>query len=117
MASITNLNRNHRKDIVIILFKSLIIKWMKASGLGTAPRKLIEEIRELKSLDVLLTVRDKTIRLGIVLIIESVYKDTFLLLLFPIVDLKTFSVTELFFHSLVQSPALAASFKWSQFPS
>lgn len=72
MASITNLNRNHRKDIVIILFKSLIIKWMKASGLGTAPRKLIEEIRELKSLDVLLTVRDKTIRLRIVLIIESV---------------------------------------------
>ena len=39
---------------------------MKASGLGTAPRKLIEELRELKSLDVLLPTRDKTIRLRMV---------------------------------------------------
>lgn len=41
-------------------------QWMKASGLGTAPRKLIEELRELKSLDVLLPARDKTIRLRMV---------------------------------------------------
>ncbi len=41
-------------------------QWMKASGLGTAPRKLIEEIREVKSLDVLLPARDKTIRLRVV---------------------------------------------------
>jgi transposase len=41
-------------------------QWMKASGLGTAPRKLIEELRELKSLDVLLPTRDKTIRLRMV---------------------------------------------------
>jgi hypothetical protein len=33
---------------------------MKASGLGTAPRKLLEELRELRSLDVLLPTRDKT---------------------------------------------------------
>ena len=38
-------------------------QWMKASGLGTAPRKLLEELRELKSLDVLLSTRDKTLRL------------------------------------------------------
>ena len=39
---------------------------MKASGLGTAPRKLIKELRELKSLDVLLPTREKTIRLRMV---------------------------------------------------
>ena len=41
-------------------------QWMKASGLGTAPRKLIEEMREVRSLDVLLPARDKTIRLRVV---------------------------------------------------
>ena len=41
-------------------------QWMKASGLGTAPRKLMEELRELKSLDVLLPAREKTIRLRMV---------------------------------------------------
>jgi hypothetical protein len=39
---------------------------MKASGLGTAPRKLLEELRELKSLDVLLPTREKTLRLRMV---------------------------------------------------
>jgi hypothetical protein len=39
---------------------------MKASGLGTAPRKLLEEMREIKSLDVLLPAKDKTIRLRVV---------------------------------------------------
>lgn len=38
-------------------------QWMKGSGLGTAPRKLLEELRELKSLDVLLPAREKIIRL------------------------------------------------------
>ena len=41
-------------------------QWMKASGLGTAPRKFIEEMREVKSLDVLLPAKDKTIRLRVV---------------------------------------------------
>jgi transposase len=41
-------------------------QWMKSSGLGTAPRKLIEELKELKSLDVLLPTREKTIRLRMV---------------------------------------------------
>jgi hypothetical protein len=36
---------------------------MKTSGLGTAPRKLLEEMREINSLDVLLPAKDKTIRL------------------------------------------------------
>jgi hypothetical protein len=41
-------------------------QWMKASGLGTAPRKLLEELRELKSLDVLLPAREKNLRLRMV---------------------------------------------------
>jgi transposase len=41
-------------------------EWMKASGLGTAPRKLLEELRELKSLDVLLPAREKNLRLRMV---------------------------------------------------
>ncbi len=41
-------------------------QWMKASGLGTAPRKLLEELRELKSLDVLLPARERTLRLRMV---------------------------------------------------
>jgi hypothetical protein len=32
---------------------------MKAVGLGAAPGKLLEEMREIKSLDVLLPTRDK----------------------------------------------------------
>jgi hypothetical protein len=39
---------------------------MKSSGLGTAPRKLLEEMREIKSIDVLLPTRDKQIRLRVV---------------------------------------------------
>jgi transposase len=38
-------------------------QWMKGSGLGTAPRKLLEELRELRSLDVLLPTRERIIRL------------------------------------------------------
>jgi hypothetical protein len=40
---------------------------MDCSGLGTAPRKLIEELREIRSLDVLVPSREnKTIRLRVV---------------------------------------------------
>jgi len=41
-------------------------QWMKAKGLGTAPRKLLEEMREVKSMDILLPARDKTFRLRLV---------------------------------------------------
>jgi transposase len=56
---------------ILVCFLSLALwrtlqQWMKASGLGTAPRKLIEEMREIKSLDVLMPTRDKTIRLRVV---------------------------------------------------
>jgi len=56
---------------ILVCFLSLAMwrtlqQWMKASGLGTAPRKLLEEMREIKSLDVLLPTRDKQIRLRVV---------------------------------------------------
>jgi transposase len=56
---------------ILVCFLSLALwrtlqQWMKISGLGTAPRKLLEEMKELKSLDVLLPAREKTIRLRVV---------------------------------------------------
>jgi len=56
---------------ILVCFLSLAMwrtlqQWMKASGLGTAPRKLLEEMREIKSLDVLLPTRDKQVRLRVV---------------------------------------------------
>lgn len=38
-------------------------QWMECAGLGTAPRKFLEEMREIRSLDVVLPAKDKTIRL------------------------------------------------------
>jgi transposase len=55
---------------ILVCFLSLALwrtlqQWMKTSGLGTAPRKLLEEMREIKSLDVLLPAKDKTLRLRV----------------------------------------------------
>lgn len=38
-------------------------QWMSCCGLGSAPRKLLEELRQIRSLDVLLPSKDKIIRL------------------------------------------------------
>ena len=52
--------------IALVLWRTLQ-QWMSCSGLGTSPRKLIEELREVQSLDVLLPSHDsKTIRLRVV---------------------------------------------------
>jgi transposase len=56
---------------ILVCFLALTMRrtlqqWMKVSGLGTAPRKLLEELRELKSLDVLLPTREKNLRLRMV---------------------------------------------------
>lgn len=57
---------------ILVCFLALVLwrtlqQWMDCSGLGTAPRKLLEELREIRSLDVLLPSRDnKTIRLRVV---------------------------------------------------
>jgi transposase len=56
---------------ILVCFLALTMRrtlqqWMKVSGLGTAPRKMLEELRELKSLDVLLPTREKNLRLRMV---------------------------------------------------
>ena len=56
---------------ILVCFLSLVMwrtlqQWMKASGLGSAPRKLLEEMKAIKSLDVLLPAKDRTIRLRVV---------------------------------------------------
>lgn len=71
MRPIFHQKQNRTQAHILVCFLSLVLwrtlqQWMKASGVGTAPRKLLEELRELKSLDVLLPARDKTIRLRVV---------------------------------------------------
>jgi transposase len=71
MRPIFHQKKDRTQAHILVCFLSLVLwrtlqQWMKASGLGTAPRKLLEEMRELKSLDVLLPARDKTIRLTVV---------------------------------------------------
>jgi transposase len=56
---------------ILVCFLSLVMwrtlqQWMKTARLGSAPRKFLEEMREIKSLDVLLPTKDKTIRLRVV---------------------------------------------------
>jgi transposase len=58
---------------ILVCFLALVLwrtlqQWMSACGLGTAPRKLLEELHEIRSLDVLLPTRDKTLRLRVVTI-------------------------------------------------
>jgi transposase len=64
---------------ILVCFLSLVMwrtlqQWMKASGLGTAPRKLLEEMKQIQSLDVLLPAKDKTIRLRVVATAPSALK-------------------------------------------
>jgi transposase len=71
MRPIFHQKKDRTQAHILVCFLSLALwrtlqQWMKTSGLGTAPRKLLEEMRELKSLDVLLPARDKTIRLRVV---------------------------------------------------
>lgn len=56
---------------ILVCFLALVLwrtlqQWMSASGLGAAPRKLLEELHEIRSLDVLLPTREKTLRLRVV---------------------------------------------------
>ena len=71
MRPIFHQKQNRTQAHILVCFLSLALwrtlqQWMRASGLGTAPRKLIEEIREIKSLDVVMPTRDKPIRLRVV---------------------------------------------------
>jgi len=71
MRPIFHSKKDRTQAHILVCFLALAMwrtlqQWMKASGLGTAPRKLLEELKELKSLDVLLPTREKTIRLRMV---------------------------------------------------
>jgi transposase len=59
-------DRTHAHILVCFLALTLwrtLQQWMNASGLGSAPRHLLGELRDVKSLDVLLPTRKTTIRL------------------------------------------------------
>ncbi len=63
--------RDRTQAHILVCFLALAMwrsleQWMSGCGLGTAPRKLIEELKELRSLDILLPTRDKTVRLRVV---------------------------------------------------
>jgi transposase len=71
MRPIFHQKKDRTQAHILVCFLSLALwrtlqQWMKMSGLGTAPRKLLEEMREIKSLDVVLPAKDKTIRLRVV---------------------------------------------------
>jgi transposase len=71
MRPIFHQKQNRVQAHIFVCFLALTMwrtlqQWMKAAGLGSAPRKLLEELRELKSLDVLLPTREKTLRLRMV---------------------------------------------------
>lgn len=52
--------------LALAMWKCLEL-WMKAKGLGTCARRLLEEVKEIRSLDVLLPIRDrKPVRLRLV---------------------------------------------------
>ena len=65
-------HRPHRTQAhILVCFLALAMwrtleQWMNGCGLGTAPRKLLEELREIRSMDILLPTKDKTIRLRVV---------------------------------------------------
>jgi transposase len=71
MRPIYHQKKDRTQAHILVCFLSLALwrtlqQWMKASGLGTAPRKFMEEMREVRSLDVLLPARDRSIRLRVV---------------------------------------------------
>ena len=66
---------HHKKDRtqahILVCFLALAMwrllsHWMHCSGIGSAPRKLLEEMRKVNHLTCLLPTRDKTIRLRVV---------------------------------------------------
>lgn len=62
---------NRTQAHILVCFLALAMwrtleQWMNGCGPGTAPRKLLEELREIRSMDILLPTKDKTIRLRVV---------------------------------------------------
>jgi transposase len=79
MRPIFHYKQDRTQAHIFVCFLSLVMwrtlqQWMKTSGLGTAPRKLLTEMRQIQSLDVLLPAKDKTIRLRAVATAPSALK-------------------------------------------
>jgi transposase len=71
MRPIYHWKKERTQGHILVCFLALAMwrtlqEWMNASGLGNSPRKLLEEMRDVKLLDVLLPTRDKTIHLRVV---------------------------------------------------
>ena len=71
MRPIYHQKKDRTQAHILVCFLALAMwrtlgEWMKALGLGTSPRNLLEKLREVISLDVLLPTREKTIRLRVV---------------------------------------------------
>jgi transposase len=72
MRPIYHYKAHRTQAYILVCFLSPVLwrtlqQWMDCSGLGTAPRKLREELREITSLDVVLPTRDnKKIRLRVI---------------------------------------------------
>lgn len=71
MRPIFHQKKDRMQAHILVCFLSLAMwrmlsHWMNCSGIGSAPKKLLEELRTVKSLDVLLPTRDKTIRFRVV---------------------------------------------------
>jgi transposase len=71
MRPIFHQKKDRTQSHILVCFLSLAMwrmlsHWMSCTGIGSAPRKLLEELRELKSMDVLLPTRESTIKLRIV---------------------------------------------------
>lgn len=71
MRPIFHQKKDRTQAHILVYFLSLAMwrmlsHWMSCTGIGSAPRKLLEELREIKSLDVLLPTRETTIKLRIV---------------------------------------------------
>lgn len=71
MRPIYHQKKDRTQAHILVCFLALALwrtlgQWMKTSGLGTSPRKLLEEMREVRSMDVLLPAREKVIRLRVV---------------------------------------------------
>ncbi len=71
MRPIFHQKKDRTQAHILVCFLSLAMwrmlsHWMSCTGIGSAPRKLLEELREVKSLDVLLPTRETTINLRVV---------------------------------------------------
>lgn len=71
MRPIYHQKKDRTQAHIFVCFLALVMwrtlqQWMSAAGLGTAPRKLLEQLRDIRLVDVILPTRDKEITLRVV---------------------------------------------------